>query len=163
MGKPIYGLFMESTKIPSGRTIAEIQQELRKYGLRRFNVVYGDDGEVEAVAFTLRTAAKPGSGISAADSPELPYKLPARWEPLLEMANRGETKYLKRNDSEQAQRIAWRQVFRWVQAQLALVEVRMVTTAEVFLPYMMVDGSEATIYEKMLETGFQGHLLTEGK
>lgn len=162
MSKPQYALFMERTKIEPDRTIADIQKELKKYGLRRFNVVYGDDGEIEAVAFTLRGAV-PGTDMTGADYPEMPYKLPARWEPLLGMATEGLTKYLKPDDLDQARRIAWRQIYRWIQAQLALVEVRMVTTAEVFLPYMMVDGSETTMYEKLVETKFQGHLLTEGK
>jgi hypothetical protein len=42
---------------------------------------------------------------------------------------------------DQAVRTAWRIVKDWVEAQMALVETQMVTTAEVFLPYaVMKDG-----------------------
>lgn len=55
--------------------------------------------------------------------------------------------YLDELDAEflgeilQAVRTAWRIVKDWVEAQMALVETRMVTTQEVFLPYaVMRDG-----------------------
>lgn len=41
----------------------------------------------------------------------------------------------------QAVRTAWRIVKDWVEAQMALVETQMVTTGQVFLPYMVLrDG-----------------------
>lgn len=55
----------------------------------------------------------------------------------------------------QAERCAWRNVMAWVKAQLALVEIGMVTVTEVFLPYMLV-GSQETLYNRMLQDGFQG-------
>ena len=54
----------------------------------------------------------------------------------------------------QAERCAWRNVMAWVKAQLALVEIGMVTVTEVFLPYMLV-GSQETLYNRMLQDGFQ--------
>lgn len=35
-----------------------------------------------------------------------------------------------------AERIAWRQLFRWTQVQMAMVEMGMAATDEVFLPYL---------------------------
>ena len=54
----------------------------------------------------------------------------------------------------QAKRIAWRQILRWVEAQLALVETGMVKIQEVFIPYMLMDKGK-TLYEKLEETQFK--------
>ena len=41
----------------------------------------------------------------------------------------------------QAERVGWRQLLRWVQAQLAMIEVGMAQRAEVFMPYIQqADG-----------------------
>ena len=139
-------LYMETTSVSAEKTISQIQEKLRDYNVGRFQLLYGDNGRIDAVYFTIR-----------ANGNEFPYRLPANHEPLLELARRGETKYLKEGDEEQAIRIAWRQIYRWVQAQLALIETEMVEMREIFLPYMMVDD-QTTMYQKMLNNGFAGYL-----
>ena len=53
----------------------------------------------------------------------------------------GKLRRAGRPERAQAVRVAWRIVKDWVEAQMALVETQMVTTAEVFLPYaVMKDG-----------------------
>lgn len=151
-------IHMETTEVPVERTITEIQMVLKKHGMRRMNMNYDISGEVESVFFTLMMQV-PGQ----VDLPqEVPYKLPANYEALLVLATRGETKYLKKGDEVHARKIAWRQVLRWIEAQFALVELEMVRPEEVFLPYMVIDEKETTMYEKVLQTGFQGFLLQEG-
>jgi hypothetical protein len=57
---------------------------------------------------------------------------------------------------EQAQRIAWRQLLRWVQAQLAMIDTGMVRTEEVFMPYIVVNpATNQTLFERMQETQFK--------
>jgi hypothetical protein len=60
------------------------------------------------------------------------------------------------NRQNKARRIAWRQVLRWVEAQLALIETGMVKTQEVFLPYAMVgqNGKRRTMFEVLEEKQF---------
>jgi hypothetical protein len=48
----------------------------------------------------------------------------------------------------QAKRVAWRQILRWVEAQLALTETKMAKLHEVFMPYLIVDKGQ-TIFEKL--------------
>lgn len=55
----------------------------------------------------------------------------------------------------QAKRIAWRQILRWVEAQLALVETDMVKMQEVFMPYIQVNIKGQTLYEKLEESKFK--------
>ena len=51
---------------------------------------------------------------------------------------------------EQARRTAWRITKDWVDAQLAIIETKMVTTAQVFLPYAVTnDGRQ--VYQRFIE------------
>lgn len=57
-------------------------------------------------------------------------------------------------DRQQAERVAWRQLLRWVQAQLAMIECGMTEASEVFFPYMqMLSGN--TIYELFKASEFK--------
>ena len=49
-------------------------------------------------------------------------------------------------DYEQAERVAWRIVKDWVEAQMAILESEMVKLDEIFLPYMVNDAGQ-TLYE----------------
>ncbi len=60
----------------------------------------------------------------------------------------------------QAVRTAWRIVKDWVEAQMALVETKMASTTEVFLPYAIGrDGK--TMFQKVVEN--PQFLLGDGK
>lgn len=73
------------------------------------------------------------------------FRLPCNWRAIEKMFNenpdmrknarmkKGETTWGK-----QAERVAWRIVHDWVQAQLALVEVSMATVPQIFLPYVVM-------------------------
>ena len=56
---------------------------------------------------------------------------------------------------EQARRTAWRITKDWVDAQVAIIETKMVTTTQVFLPYT-VTSSGKSLYHRFLE---DGHLM----
>ena len=131
-------LFMETTKKEPEETSSEIEVKLKSYDLTKYMKDY-HNGEVVGCIFSIRIRDK-----------EVPIKLPIRWEPLLEKANRGETKYIKPGDRDQAKRVAWRQILRWIESQLALVDLEMVDIAEVFLAYMMVD-KKRTLYQHLIE------------
>jgi len=49
-------------------------------------------------------------------------------------------------DREQAERVAWRIVKDWVEAQMAILESEMVQMDEIFLPYM-VNNNGQTFFE----------------
>jgi hypothetical protein len=130
-------LYMETTKKEPEETSSEIEVKLKNYELTKYMKDY-QNGEVVGCIFSIRIGEK-----------EVPIKLPIRWEPLLEKANRGETRYIKPGDKDQARRVAWRQVLRWIESQLALVDLEMVEIAEVFLAYMMVD-KKRTLYQHLI-------------
>ena len=138
-------LYMETTKKETEEKSAEIASMLKNYGLTKYMHDY-EDGEIIGCVFGIRI-----------DDKNVPIKLPVRWEALWIMAQNGQTRYIK--DEAQARRVAWRQVHRWIQAQLAMVDTGSVEMAEIFLPYMIVKGNK-TLYEHMTDNDMK---LIEGR
>ena len=62
---------------------------------------------------------------------------------------------------DQARRVAWRIVFHWIDAQLAMIAAGLVRFEEVFLPYAQ-DAEGVTVFERMEKQKF-GNLLLENK
>jgi hypothetical protein len=137
MKKPI---FMGSTKIDPLKTVSEIMAVLVASGARQIASDYDAAGKVCGLRFVIEAQGK-----------QLAFALPVRTDALL--------KHL-RNDRAQAERVAWRQLLRWVQAQLAMIEVGMVRAEEVYTPYLLqADGR--TLYEAMWQSKFKA--LETGK
>lgn len=114
----------------------EIQQALAKGGADAIMANYDSDGNVVALSFSL---VNPDTG------DKISFKLPTAWQPVLDTLKRQNVSRSLQTP-EQALRVAWRITKHWVDAQLAIIETRMVTTAQVFLPYAITkDGS--TVYE----------------
>lgn len=116
-------VFMGTTKIDPQKTIGEISSVLIRTGATQITTDYGAGGKVEAVRFGLNVAGIPKP---------VYFRLPCRTEKLLKLLR----------DKDQAERTAWRQVLRWVEAQAALVEAGMTQTHEVFMPYAVIPGSD---------------------
>lgn len=132
-------LFMETTEIAPDRTIAEISQALAQSGAQAILTEY-KGGEIEAVSFRIEVAGQ-----------LVPFRLPCRWEAvyqLLQDCRRHARWRHEERDRAQAKRVAWRQILRWVQAQLALVQTSMVSVQEVFLPYVQLRGGQ-TLFERV--------------
>ena len=92
------------------------------------------------------------------------FRMPVRIDPIFALINGERTspeKWVER-DREQAERVAWRQLLRWVQAQLAFSETNMVRAEEVFSPYMVVNAQGQTVFES-LEAGTLMKLLEAAK
>lgn len=54
-----------------------------------------------------------------------------------------------RDSEEQAEKVAWRILKDWVDAQMALVEIEMVKMEQVFLPYTVINTEGTTVYQKL--------------
>ena len=130
-------IFMASTKIPAEKTASEIMTLLSKSGMVKYIQTEYNGGDIAGISFIVLMGEQ-----------RVPFKLPARWEPVLKAMNedRHTPSYLCNMD--QARRVAWRQVLRWVQAQMALIEVGMVDIKEVFMPYLMV-AKDQTLYDQL--------------
>lgn len=138
---------METTKIHIGQTVAEIQQILGQYGACAVMTEYVK-GDVIAVCFKVMFLDR-----------AIPFRLPCRWDQIFKILYGRKKKGTHASgplDSmkEQAKRIAWRQILRWVEAQMALVETDMVAIHEVFLPYMQVSISGETLADRLVANKF---------
>ncbi len=145
-------LYMETTQIDLQQTVAEIQKILSLHGAMAIRLEY-ENAEITAVFFVIRLNGR-----------EIPFQLPCRWEPIFQhLQKKRQHRWRKeKEDRAQAKRVAWGQILRWVDAQLALVNTGMTQIEEVFLPYIQV-GMKETLYEQIKRTGFQIEYKPAGK
>ena len=119
-----------TTKIDVFVTLGEIQAKLVKNGARKIMQDYDDSGRIVALTFSIDTPA----GVRC-------IRLPANVDAVHKVLLNQKVKC----DREQAERVAWRIVKDWVEAQMAILESDMVQMDEIFLPYM-VNNQGQTLY-----------------
>ncbi len=137
-------LYMGSTEIEAIRTIGEIQSYLVRMGANQIATQFDDKTrEPSALYFTMTIRGN-----------SVPFQLPARVEPVYKILHAGRYTSDAPKDMAQAKRVAWRQIYRWIQAQLALIETGMVEAEEVLMPYVQV-GPNETLYQRAVAGGFQ--------
>ena len=133
-----------TTEVDALQSVGEIEYILMRHGsksvLKNFN-----DGHVESVSFLLE---RNGNNI--------PITLPARVERCLEVLKREKKNNPRKKIKatyDQAERVAWRILKDWVEAQMALIDIEMVQMEEVFLPYIQTNNGK-TVYEIIEEKMF---------
>ena len=136
-------LFMASTGIPPERTASQIIELLVSCGARQIGMEYDSLKKVSCVRFVLMIGGKESCFL-------LPARSQAVFKVLQERRTTWDRKRKSQVDQEQAERVSWRQVYRWVQAQLAMIETGMVEAGEVFMPYMEISPGR-TAYQMLCE------------
>lgn len=130
-----------TTSIEVEKTLGEIQKCLTVHGANAILTEFDDEGYVVALSFKISLNGK-----------EMAFRLPTDWRPVLDIMKR-DTKVPRRLETQpQALRVAWRITKDWVEAQMAIVETKMVTLPQVFLPYAVTKNGR-TVYEKILDGG----------
>lgn len=144
------GLLNYTTKVDPDKTAAEIAKCLSMHGAQAVMTEYDQNtGAVTALSFKI-----------AIQGQTIAFRLPCDPEPVYQILTKGkknpfswhEQKKLRWESEHRSQavRTAWRIVKDWVEAQMALVETRMVTTAQVFLPYAITSSGQ-TLAERVAE------------
>ena len=128
-------LYMGTTKIGPQQTVGEIISEL-----------------VKADAISVNTDYKGGKiiglrWIMLVDGNAVLFDMPVRIEPVF--------KAMGQHDKDQAERVAWRQLLRWVQAQNAMIDTGMVTPAEVYFAYSVHAPTGKTLFQFAVESKFK--------
>lgn len=136
-----------TTTVPADKSINAIQKMLAKAGASAVLYDY-EDGNIVALSFKLKMEDR-----------DISFRLPCDWRAVQRVLQlqRVAPRY---TTQDQALRIAWRITKDWVEAQLAIIETRMVTTAQVFLPYAITQDGQ-TMYEYV--AGNTNLLLGDGK
>lgn len=120
-----------TTKVDVYSTIGAIQGCLVKHGARKIMQDYDGEGRPQSLCFAINTKF----GVRG-------IRLPANVDAVHKVLEKQKVKC----DREQAERVAWRILKDWVEAQMAILESEMVQMDEIFLPYMVAkDG--LTTYE----------------
>lgn len=132
-------MFMGTTKISAERTVGQVQGLLAKYGATQVLTEYLN-GQVSAVSFRMQI-----------DNRSIPFRLPCRYKAIEARLERKRHEDQEEWDSR-LRRIAWRQLYRWIEAQCALIETGMVATEEVFLPYIQ-NTKGITLFESFQHSG----------
>jgi hypothetical protein len=112
-----------TTKVPAAKTVSQIQEVLGAKGACRVSVDYAN-GKASAVTFGLKI----GLG-------EVGFRLPCNIGGVQQAMKKSRPGGGAWRDIAQIERIAWRIVKDWVEAQMALVEANQAEMGEVFLPY----------------------------
>lgn len=127
-----------TTTVPGSRTAHQIVELLANHGASQILLDYGQvrDGgsQVTGLSFAIETP----HGV-------MRYRLPVDDEAVYTVL-RGDRKVPNRFKTRvQAERVAWRILKDWIEAQLAIVETTMVSLDQVMLPYMLM--GEGTVYD----------------
>ncbi len=137
-----------TTDVPAKRTIDAIVAMLVRKGASSITQEYFADGRVKAVSFMLQVG-----GLA------IPFLLPANTEGVAGVLKKEKPYNVRSTGSmnnyymrqrEQAERIAWRILKDWVEAQMALIESGQAEAAQVFMPYAQSRGG-STVYKLWVE------------
>ena len=130
-------LFMETTVKPTRTSINDIMALLVDSNASNIAMTY-EDRKITGITFVYQV----GKG-------QLAFALPIRVEPIFNVLQtdrkRHPDKYIA-EDRAKAERIAWRQLLRWLEAQLVMIDLGMVAMHEVFMPYQL-DNSGRTMFQ----------------
>jgi hypothetical protein len=135
-------LLKYTTSIQVQRTVGEMVGILTAYGARAILQEYDDTGAIAGLSFNIHVGEQ-----------ELAFRLPADWPAVLRVMDRDHRVPRRFKRPEQARRVAWRILKDWVEAQMALIEVKLATMEQVFLPYV-ITATGQTVYERLRDQRF---------
>jgi hypothetical protein len=140
-------LFMETTEVPAERSASEIVAELVKAGASAINTDY-QAGVITGLRWVMQVR-----GVDQL------FNMPVRVAPVEKLLLSRRKGCLFDEDRkrihEQARRVAWRQLLRWTQAQMAMIQCGMAESGEVFFAYLMAPGGGQSIFEAFAESGMR--------
>lgn len=147
-------LFMEHTDVPAERSAADITSLLVRSGARQISTQYSE-GRVVGLRFTIPVGnADRWFDLPARTDPV--YRILLQRKPYNSSAHHCTPSDYQSRMRAAAERVGWRQLFRWVQAQLAMIDAGMCAAHEVFLPYLIVNPQGQTMLGAFEEQMLKG-------
>lgn len=105
---------------------------------------YDNEGRVSEISFWLESA----------QGTHLSYRMPARVGNVERIFEKSKGRTLTEVERQRAYQTAWANIRDWLSAQFALIDTKMVAEEEIFLPYLLDQGSGQTLYEVMARRQF---------
>lgn len=133
-----------TTTVESFKTVSEIEYILMKHKAK--SIMKNYEGEsITGLSFLIDTGIQ-----------QIPVRLPVKVDECLKVLKKEKKdnprKQIK-DTRDQAERVAWRILKDWVEAQMALLDIEMVRFEEIFLPYIETENGQ-TVYERLEEKQF---------
>lgn len=132
-----------TTSIDAEKTISEISKALVKAGANKIVTDYSDQIPC-ALTFAL-----------ILNGSTVVFSLPANSEGVYRVMVNSKKIPRSKCTHEQAQRVAWRILKDWVEAQAAIIQAGLATADQVFLPYAITPSGQ-TVYQAIS----QGQILS---
>lgn len=136
-----------TTQISAAQTVAEIQTLLAAHGARRISVDYDSSGVPSALDFVLATPHG-----------QRGFSIPVDVDRMERLLRREDTAGRLKSGSKaartsraQAERVVWRVMKTWLEAQLALVSAEMIDVDQALLAFLQIDASGRTLYQAYKE------------
>lgn len=133
-----------TTTIDAFKTVSEIEYILMKHKAK--SIMKNYEGEtITGLSFLIDTGLQ-----------QIPVRLPVRVDECLKVLKKEKRENPRKqikDTREQAERVAWRILKDWVEAQMALLDIEMVRFEEIFLPYIETNTGQ-TIYERLEKQQF---------
>ena len=133
-----------TTTVDAHKTVSEIEYILMKHGAKAILKNY-ENGTIRGLSFLIERNGQ-----------QIPIMLPAKIDQCFEVLKAEK----KRSPSkriiatyDQAEKVSWRILKDWVEAQMALIDIDMVQLEEIFLPYIKTNTGK-TVYELMEDKRF---------
>lgn len=129
-----------TTVVEVSKSVMEIQQILASKGAQCVSVDYDKTGFPLAVTFKIEVAGVP-----------VWYRLPSKYDEAEKALGRADINYKFKN-RKQAERVCWRILKDWVEAQLAIIQLGQAQMAEAFFPYAIEHETGITLFEHWLNS-----------
>lgn len=133
-----------TTTVDAFKTVSEIEYILMRHKAKSIMKDY--DGEsITGLSFLIDTGVQ-----------QVPVRLPVKIDECLVVLKKEKKENPRKqikDTRQQAERVAWRILKDWVEAQMALLDIEMVRFEEIFLPYIETNNGQ-TIYERLEERQF---------
>lgn len=128
-----------TTTVNVDRTVGEVTKILAKAGAARVSTDYDQRGRAVGIGFMLTTPHGSREFTLAVDIEGVHELL--RRDPAVQ--KRG----VSFTTVSHAERVAWRVVKDWLEAQLALIAANMASLDQVMLPFLVVANDGSTLYD----------------
>ena len=99
-----------TTQISSNKTVSQIQEILAKAGAVNVSIDYGPEGKPIAITFLVNVSMV-----------MINFRLPSNHQGIFDILYEDPKVPLRLKTIDQAQRVAWRILKNWIEAQLAII------------------------------------------
>jgi hypothetical protein len=133
-----------TTEIPAERTVGDITSLLIRKQAKSITTDFDESGELCSISFVMPIGGVPIRFLLPSNVTGVEQAL-LRDEPWSSRRNCGQIAYADKM-KRKAKWVAWRILYDWVKAQIALVESNQAQAAQVFMPFAVQPNGE-TVFE----------------